>query len=122
MKWQYPIKFDPQDYAGFIYKVEFPDGYWYVGRKLFHSTLRKKVPGKTRRKVHIKESDWQKYSTSSDHVKMKLKEMDAKWTILHLCKTKREMCYWEAFEILTQRTGQVDNKALNKQCPAIRQF
>lgn len=108
--------------VGFIYLITFPDGMWYVGRKLFWSTTRKKVAGRKNRKVVRKESDWQNYMSSSDHVKTKMLEQTPTREIIHLCESKREMCWWEAYEIINRRTGMVDLKALNKQCPAIRGF
>lgn len=122
-KWKASKHFSPADYAGFCYMITFPDGSWYVGRKQFWSTTRKKVPGKTKRKVTKKESDWRTYCSSSEYVKAKLVDCpNPQWEILELCKTKRELGYWETYNIITRRKGIIDPLALNKQCPAIRQF
>lgn len=119
-KWVCPRPIDIEKYVGFIYLVTFDDGYWYVGRKMFWSTTRKKVPGKVRMKVTVKESNWHTYPTSSDHVKKRLETCEADWTILHLCESKADMSYLEPLEILTRRSGRKDPLALNKRCPQIR--
>lgn len=71
---------------------------FYIGKKNFYSTRRKKVVGKTRRVITISESPWQKYIGSSDTLKALLKE-GAKIVgreILVLCKTPGSASYHEA--------------------------
>ena len=63
----------PEDMYGFVYMITTPEGLKYIGKKQFFSIRRKKVPGKTRRKVTRKESDWKTYSSSSDIIKKMLK-------------------------------------------------
>ena len=51
---------------GFVYRiVNTIDGRFYIGRKQFYNTRRKKIPGKVRRKVTVTESNWKSYTGSS---------------------------------------------------------
>lgn len=64
--WEFPNKFDADEWFGFIYRiVHTPTGKSYVGKKQFHSYTRKKIKGRKNRKKIIKESNWKKYTGSS---------------------------------------------------------
>ena len=89
---------------GFVYLItSLKTGKLYVGKKLFWSQKTKTVKGKKKRtKV---ESDWKDYYGSN---KVLVEEVQAngvenyKREILHLCKTKGECNYLEAYEQFTR--------------------
>jgi len=98
------------DYIGFVYLLtDKENDKKYVGKKIFISKRRlKPLKGKTRRRVVLKESDWQTYYGSSDEVKSIVEEHGGdrfKREILHLCKNKGELSYLEMKE-------QVDREVL----------
>lgn len=91
------------DYVGFVYCItDTRNEKKYIGKKTFQS--RRTLPplkGKTRKRRVIKESDWMKYYGSSEEVKSLVEEHGGeifKREILHLCKTKGEMGYLEAYQ------------------------
>ena len=91
----------PGEYQGFVYRItELDTGKMYIGKKNFWKP--KILPitkTRKRRKRTIVESDWQKYYGSNNRVKDLLEskgEKAFKREILHLCKTKGEMSYYEA--------------------------
>jgi hypothetical protein len=71
----------------------------YIGKKIFWSKTKiKPLKGKKRKRLKIKESDWQEYYGSNEE----LKDLVAKGTpsnferkILYLAKSKGEMSYME---------------------------
>ena len=90
----------PEDMYGFVYMITTPEGLKYIGKKQFFSIRRKKVPGKTRRKVTRKESDWKTYCSSSDIIKKMLKASGLegfRFEILILCETKGQQGYAEEY-------------------------
>lgn len=89
-------------YIGFVYEItDASNGKKYIGKKLL--TSKKKLPplkGKTRKRVKITQSDWEKYYGSSETVKtlVETRKSDFNRKILYLCKTKGELSYMEAKE------------------------
>ena len=89
-------------YIGFVYEItDASNGKKYIGKKLL--TSKKKLPplkGKTRKRVKITQSDWEKYYGSSETVKtlVETRKSDFSRKILYLCKTKGELSYMEAKE------------------------
>ena len=99
--------FNINEWVGYIYLTCHPiSGKQYIGKKQFFSTQNKKLGKKElallpvtrgRRpstKQIIKESDWRTYYGSSDLVKALPKDQ-LKLYVLKLCKTKKELTYWE---------------------------
>lgn len=90
----------PEGYQGFVYRITLPDGRKYIGKKNFYFKKYRQVNKK--RKSYQAESDWKDYYGSSDYVNEEVlrigKEL-IKREILHLCKTKSDMSYWETYEI-----------------------
>jgi len=93
----------PEGVIGFVYIITDTDtNKKYIGKKLLKS--KRKLPplkGKKRRRHVIKETDWQKYYSSSEEIKSLVEEhggerFDRK--ILYLCKSKGEMTYREMRE------------------------
>ena len=89
-----------EKYVGFVYIITNKlNGKRYIGKKLFSTTRRTKVKGKTRRKKVTKQSDWVTYFGSNDRLIADVKEYgeeNFKREILKLCKTKGTCNYWEA--------------------------
>lgn len=98
-----------EDYQGFVYLITNKlTGQKYIGKKFFISTSRVKVKGRTNRKIVKKQSDWQKYWSSSNAVKAAIAEYGSdnfKREILYLCINKTQCSYYELRE-------QIDRRAL----------
>lgn len=89
---------------GFVYLITcLKTGKLYVGKKLFWSQKTKTVKGKKKRtKV---ESDWKDYYGSNKVLAEEVQTNGVenyKREILHLCKTKGECNYLEAYEQFTR--------------------
>lgn len=87
-------------YVAFVYIiVNNLTGRSYIGKKTLISKSRKKVKGRTNRKVVTKSSDWNKYWGSSkellDDIEKYGKENFSRY-VLRLCKSKGEASYYEA--------------------------
>lgn len=103
----------PEGVIGFIYIITNKNtNEFYVGKKSIysHRTLPPLKGQKRKRKV-IKESKWQDYQSSNKDVQ--------KWNeytkeILHLCKTKKGLTYWELYyqfkyDVLRNPLSKADN-------------
>lgn len=91
------------EYVGFVYCItNSTNEKKYIGKKTFQS--RRTLPplkGKTRKRKVVKESDWMTYYGSSEEVKTLVEEHGGEVfnrEILHLCRTKGEMGYLEAYQ------------------------
>jgi kynurenine formamidase len=121
-------------YQGFVYKItNIATGKFYIGKKSFISNQKKKMtqkeladwnkPGKrpTHKRV-VKESDWFKYWGSNKTLLAEIKangESGFKREILKLCKTKKQLTYWEIHfqclsECLTQPERTYNDNILGK--------
>lgn len=109
-KWNYNEIYNPEDYLGFVYKIKnLTNGKFYIGKKYFWYNKKKKLtkkqlseqtgPGRKSSFEIIKvESDWEKYWGSSKELLNDVKELGGdhfECIILKLCKTKKELTYWE---------------------------
>ncbi|SDE83195.1 hypothetical protein [Terriglobus roseus] len=103
--WQHPWKsFDIDDWTGFVYVITCTaNNRKYIGKKFFHSTTRKQVAGKTRRKKVVKESDWKKYTGSSkalnDDIQLYGKNA-FRFEIVSLHETRSSLSWEEARQIV----------------------
>jgi hypothetical protein len=93
----------PEEYQGFVYVItEISTGKKYVGKKNFWRPKTLPITKKRKRRVRTRvESDWQNYYGSSKHLTEAIENTFAdnyKREILHLCKTKGDMSYYEAKE------------------------
>ena len=95
------------DYQGFVYLITNKlTGQKYVGKKFFISTSRVKVKGRTNRKIVKKQSDWQKYWSSSTAIKAAIAEYGSdnfSREILYLCTNKTQCSYYELREQIDRR-------------------
>jgi len=106
---------DINEYDSFVYLItrladdeDYPK--FYIGKKTFWFTQRKKIKGKSRRSVIKRESDWVEYFGSSDWLNEIIKKEGKEHfrrEIIHLCKSKGESFVLEAKE-------QLSNNALSK--------
>lgn len=99
--------FNINDWYGYVYiTLHLKTGKEYIGKKAFWHSKTKKLGKKellnlpvtrgrkpTSKKTII-ESDWKTYYGSADEVKSLPKE-ELKRYLLKLCKTKKELTYWE---------------------------
>jgi len=88
-------------HLGFVYIIENnSNGKWYVGQKKFW--FKKTLPplkGKKRKRRSFVESDWVKYTGSSEALNADIANGDEiTKTIIHLCEAKWDMNYLEALE------------------------
>jgi len=93
---------DINEYYGFIYRItNTVNGYDYVGRKYF-KTIKKRPPlkGKKNKRRETVETDWKDYWGSSARLVEDLTRLGKdKFTreIIHLCKSRGETNYMEAY-------------------------
>ena len=98
---------DIQDYYGFIYRItNTVNGYDYVGRKYF-KTIKKRPPlkGKKNKRKETVETDWKEYWGSSPRLQADIDTLGKdKFTreIIHLCKSRGETNYMEAYYQFTE--------------------
>lgn len=121
--------FDPANYEGFIYYVvDRASNKFYIGKKQFHSTTRKKIPGRKNRKVIKKESNWREYISSSSYLKDAIKEKGLssfEFYIVDLYKTRGGLTYAEAYyqfllQVMTKKDSAGNRVAYNAQIAGIR--
>jgi len=106
-------------YQGFIYRIDYENGFYYYGKKDFIADVKTPLGKKAlaeitdaRKKTYkrvLRETNWRKYEGSHDSTGYTIKSK----TILRLCKTKRELTFREA-EIMFKRDVLFDDKCLNK--------
>lgn len=99
-----------EDTIGFVYLItHIPTGKKYIGKKILTSTRRVPMlkrelaewdkPGrKPKKKLVVKESDWQTYYSSNKWIKDEVKRgnrEDFKREILKFCNSKKQLSYYE---------------------------
>ena len=109
--WTYNGKtFDSEDILdnyGFIYRItNTQNGHDYVGRKYF-TTVKKRPPlkGKKNKRRETVETDWKEYWGSSPRLQADIDTLGKdKFTreIIHLCKSRGETNYMEAYYQFTE--------------------
>ena len=108
--WIYIDPIHPEDWVGFVYKItNKTNGKFYIGKKVFWNNRKTKLtkkelaeqtgPGrKPTHKVVTKESDWLTYWGSNKALLADIKELgmdNFERRILKLCKSKKQLTYWE---------------------------
>ena len=115
MSYEYPWTYngkpfeseDIHDNYGFIYRItNTTNGYDYVGRKYF-TTVKKRPPlkGKKNKRRETVETDWKEYWGSSPRLQADIDTLGKdKFTreIIHLCKSRGETNYMEAYYQFTE--------------------
>jgi len=91
----------PEEYQGFVYLItELDTKKKYIGKKNFWKPKVLPKNSKRNRRVRTRvESDWRDYYGSNKEVQLLVEEKgkdNYNRQILHLCKTKGEMSYYEA--------------------------
>tara|TARA_B100000405_G_C16713609_1_gene420126 strand:+ start:1290 stop:1697 length:408 start_codon:yes stop_codon:yes gene_type:complete len=91
----------PEEFQGFVYQItELDTNKKYIGKKNFWRPKTLPVTKTRKRRVRTRaESDWRDYYGSSTQLCQLVEERGPamyKREILHLCKTKGEMSYYEA--------------------------
>ena len=91
------------DYYGFVYMItNLSNNKKYIGKKFFYSTKTRQVKGKKKREKVF--SDWKSYygsnQTLKDDITLLGKE-NFNREIIHLCLSKGECNYMEAYEQFT---------------------
>ena len=102
--WYYenePYESTPEEYQGFVYLItELDTGKKYIVKKNFWRP--KVLPKNSKRSRRVRtrtESDWKRYYGSSEQLQHLVESRGSerfRRDILHLCKTKGEMSYYEA--------------------------
>ena len=118
--------FNINDFVGYIYiTTHIPTGRKYIGRKAFFHTTTKKLGKKELLEIPItrgkrptkksitKESDWKTYYGSATEIKLSKSE-DMMRHVLKLCRTKKELTYYETkylfqYNVLEDRNYINDN-------------
>lgn len=114
----------PPDTFGFVYKItNICDGRFYIGRKVLYNNVSKILtkkeiaewdkPGRVPKKRKIqKESDWETYWGSSKLIKQDLKDLGEDCftrEILTLCKSKKQLSYYEVYWQMHYRVLQIES-------------
>ena len=125
----------PNDIMGFVYRIiHTPSKKEYIGKKFLVFTQKRKLakkdlklyegqPGrKPKYKIVSKESDWKTYWSWNKEIK-KLLEIEPKSNferqILHLCRSKKELTYFETkyqflYEVLEKPNKYFNDNILGK--------
>ena len=134
MKWKYWDTINPEDNFGFVYKItNLTDGKFYIGKKVFwnnkkHKLTKKQLaeqsgPGrKPTHEVIRTESDWKTYWGSNKQLLADIKALGEdhfECLILHVCKTKKQLTYYEMhyqckFECLVSPSLSYNDNILGK--------
>lgn len=107
----------PEQYIGFVYCItNLINGKQYIGKKNFYSTRRIKQKNKINKKKIKSESNWKLYFGSNDVL---ISDVEAngphnfRREILHFCKNKAEMSYFEIKEQIDRRVLFLPEKYYN---------
>ena len=92
-----------QGWQCFVYIITDPDGKSYIGVKQFHKKVtRPPLKGRKNKRRSIAESDWKSYVGSSPTLQKIVEQRGIgalrRREILHLCRTKGDGAYLEAWE------------------------
>jgi hypothetical protein len=110
----------PDDCLGFVYCItNLSNNRKYIGKKLANfsktktKTITTKAGVKKKKKIrHTEESDWKQYWSSSEELKKDvstLGEQNFRREILHFCKSKGGLSYYELKEQIDRRVLEHDD-------------
>jgi hypothetical protein len=112
--------FSSADYHGFVYRVDFNDGAYYIGCRRFRTKLPKRK--KDGRKRRWDEEAWKSYTTSSDAVNARILTGDIPtFTILDLAGGQSVLRYLEQRRQF-ENSVLIDIRCLNKVIGAREHF
>lgn len=110
---------------GFVYRItHLPTGKFYIGKKILFTNRKKKLtkkelaelePKKGKKptfKRDIQESNWKDYYGSSKTLLAEINllgKLEFKREILTLCKTKKQLTYWEVYHQCVNNVLLVDS-------------
>jgi len=104
--WIYPTEFDPEDWAGFIYRIlDTKTGMEYIGKKQFRGRRSKKVKNRKNKKWRTIDSNWKSYTSSSKTINeiIEIEGKDRfKFFIESLHKSKASLSYAEVVKMITE--------------------
>jgi len=128
--WKFDKEFVPDEWFGFIYRItDLNTGQEYIGKKQFHTHIRKAVKGRKNKKRISKESAWKEYTSSSTHVNKAIEENGKDkfiFQIESLHKSKGSLYYAEVEKQIMENvlkakmTDGTTPKYYNKQIGAVR--
>jgi len=109
--WYYrdkPLNHAPDHCQGFVYCItNTANGKKYIGKKNFWRILKRKpLKGKTNRRHSREETDWHSYYGSNHALQNDVEQLGPDTMhreILHLCKNKNQMSYYEMLEQFTRK-------------------
>lgn len=95
-----PEDFSDKQPLGFVYRITDKEtGKFYIGQKKMQKNVtRPPLKGKVRKRHLIKESDWKKYTSSSNDLNKDISEHGLDrftFEILEFCYDKWSLTYWE---------------------------
>lgn len=121
--WIYHRAINTDEWYGFVYLItSLLNGKQYIGKKSFHSHIRKKVAGRKNRKRIVKESNWRTYTGSSKQLNEDIKVNGHgafTFAIISLHSTKASWSYAEVKAII-ENDAVRDDRYYNKMCPAVK--
>lgn len=113
-----PDKKDPKFLQGFVYCITSQiDGRSYIGKKNFWTPKRKSLVRGGRKKKILVPSEWPTYHGSSDELLQTIEKQGHEnfdRCIIHLCRSKGEMSYWETYEIFSRKVLLQPTKYFNR--------
>jgi len=127
--WRYPKEFNPDDWFGFLYRIiDTETKKEYIGKKQFHAHRTKKVVNRKNRKHFTVDSNWKKYTSSSDIINELILEFGKErfvFLIESLHKTKASLTYAEVNQLIMENALRAklpdgNRKYYNKIIPAIK--
>lgn len=128
MNWKYKgkevtdISQFPKDATGFVYRIEASSGKSYIGKKVIYTKRKRKFGKKEAKRVREKdrrlklyeivkkESNWKTYTGSNTELNNDLKGSVhvVKKEILHICKSAKQLSYYETKELFTNEVLHTD--------------
>jgi hypothetical protein len=105
------------EYTGFVYRITFDEGAVYYGKKtLWYRRRRPPLKGKKRIRIDHIESDWRRYSSSSNEVGRRIAERPDSaihFDIIGLFSSKSTLSLGENVAIALARIFARDNLIIN---------
>jgi hypothetical protein len=127
--WIYPNDFNINNWFGFVYRIiDTVTNREYIGKKQFFTKTSKAITGRKNRAWKTKESNWKKYTSSSDEINKLIKEFGKdrfQFFIESLHATKASLTYAEVEKLIVEDALRVKlsdsiRKYYNKVIPPIK--